>query len=53
MILAYEKHPACSEDKCQDTACSDESKLEEDVVGELCEETGVDYGCDLCGWKCR
>ena len=44
MTLAHENYPACSEDECQDTACSDESKLEEYVVGELCEEDGVDHG---------
>jgi hypothetical protein len=44
MILAHEKYPACSKDKCQDTTRSDESKLEEYVVGELSEESGVDHG---------
>ena len=45
MILAHKKDPAYSEDKCQDTARSDESKLEKDVVGEVCGENGVDHGC--------
>jgi hypothetical protein len=49
MILAHEKYPACSEDKCQDTACSDESKLEKDVVDKLCEEDGVDHGASYTG----
>ena len=49
MILAHEKYPACSEDKCQDTACSDESKLEEYVVGKVGEENGVDHGASYTG----
>jgi hypothetical protein len=44
MILAHEQYPECSEDKCQDAACSDESKLEEDVMGEVCEEDVLDHG---------
>lgn len=47
MILAHEKYPACSEDKCQDTAGSDESKLEEDMVCEFCERDAVDHGESL------
>jgi hypothetical protein len=41
MILTHAKYPVCSEDKCQDIACSDESKLEKDVVGEVGEENDV------------
>jgi hypothetical protein len=44
MILAYKKYPVCSENKCQDIARSDESKLEEDMAGEVC---GVDHGASI------
>lgn len=44
MILAHKKHPERSEKKRQDSARSDESKLEEDVVGEFCEEKGAEHG---------
>jgi hypothetical protein len=46
MILAHKEYPACSEDECQDTTCSDETKLEEDVVDEVCGED-VDHWASI------